>query len=336
MSCIVLTHLGQSTPPYLEDCCKQIRLWNTCPIYLLLDGVYHRHTPFFIHLHQTYDVKLIFTESLKPTDHHLKFLEFFADPKQKELLAFRKGYWKYVKERFFFLEELMLARDLHDVLSMEYDIMVYADIRQTLLHKFQVSHQTIRVVKDNDCRGHPGCMYIPSAAALGHFNIFLNSILHLGVEDMQTLCLYGKTFPTHLNYLPCITEETNKRVSVRKSLDGKHMSENPWYLSQDAQHFQILFDSLVFGQMVGGIDPRNTGGRKVSPFPNEGALYTFMEAPGGWAKDEKNRWFPVWDGRRVVTVHMHSKALSSFLSSRQDMPIDDYKVEDILGKLEKN
>lgn len=336
MSCIVLTHLGQSIPLYIEDCVKQIRLWNTCPIYLLLEGVYHRHTPFFTHLQQTYDVKLIYTESLKPTEHHLKFLEFFNDPKQKELLAFRKGYWKFVKERFFFLEELMLARELTDVLSMEYDILVYGDIRQILLHKFQTSHQTIRVVKDNDVRGHPGFMYIPSPAVIEHFNIFLNSLLHLGMEDMQTLCMYGEKYPTRLNYLPCITEETNRKKSIRKSLDEQHTVENAWYLSQDSEHFNVLFDSAVIGQALGGIDPRNTGGKKFSPYLNEAALYSFTESPGGWAKDERNRWFPVWDNRRILTIHMHSKALTSFLSSREDMPRDDYKVEDVLAKLEKN
>ena len=339
MSCIVLTHLGKSTPPYLEDCCHQIRLWNPTDfrILLLLEGVHHRENPFFLRLQDTYDVSLIFTESLKPTPHHRAFLDFFANPNQAELLAFRNGYWKFVKERFFFLEEVMLAKELTHVISMEYDILVYANIKATLLHKFQTSHPTLRVVKDNETRGHPGFMYIPSAAAMQHFNEFVVSTLDKEIEDMQTLCLYGETHPTRLNYLPCISDKTNQLKPVRESLDKEHTVTNPWFLSQDSEHFGVLFDSLVIGQALGGIDPRNNDGKKFSPYWNEGALYNIKEIlRGGWAKDAQNRWVPIFDGRCVVTIHVHCKALSSYLSSRIDMPKDDYVVGTVLQTLEKN
>jgi hypothetical protein len=334
MSCIVLTHLGPSVPTYMEYCCHQIRLWNphSLPVYLILEGEHHMNKPFFLSLQEKYDITIVYTESLKPTEDHLKFNEFFKD--QKELLKFRNGYWKFVKERFFLIEELMRARELKHVISMEYDILVYVPIREALLHKFQVSHQTIRVVKDNQERAHPGFMYIPNPDVMAHFNSFVLQGLPEKKDDMATLLMYGTKYPTLLNYLPCITEKRNMTHATRNSRVGKHKCENPWFLSQDSEHFQVIFDSAVIGQAVGGIDPRNTNGKKVSPYLNESALYTILEAPLGWGQEpETKKWFPVWDNRRVLTIHMHCKALKSFLSDRVDMPDDDYDVDEVMKTL---
>lgn len=347
MSCIVLTHLGPSIPSYIKECCHQIRLWNphSFPIYLLLEGNYHLHSPFFLTLQNTYDVTLVYTEGLKPTEDHLKFHTYLKENQDKWDPKFRNGYWRFVKERFYFLEELMRAKELKNIISMEYDILVYADIRQNLFNKFQTSHQTLRVVKDNEVRAHPGFMYIPTAEVLEHFNAYLVTTLDNKWDDMKTLEQYGATYPTRLNFLPCITEKRNQTVKPRKSLNGTHSVEDPWFLSQDSEHFGFLFDSAVVGQAVGGVDPRNSEGKKITQYANESALYNIMETQGtGWAqskdtnksKSKCKKWFFVMDNRPVVTIHMHSKALKQFLSDREDMPKADYDVEELMKTLEKN
>jgi hypothetical protein len=321
---IILTHLGEHSPPYLRDCVHQIRLWNPeTKIYLILWRC-HESSEFWAKLVAEYKVILVYTDTLEPTPHHRHFSDYYLR-NPSETTQFRKGYWIHVKERFFFVEELMLRDHLEQCISMEYDVLVYVSL-EGLFEKLKASHQTLRMVRDNDERGHPGFLYVPTAESIGGFNEFLASVVKTGMEDMQSLVNYADSNPDTVHYLPVITEARN-RGAKRISAMG-HTTEDPSYLSEDSEHFGVLFDSAVVGQWVGGIDSRNTGGKKVSPYANESALYGMHELQFGWQK-LKGLWKPLLDEQPLATIHMHSKALRSFLSDRKDTPCDDYEVEDI-------
>ena len=78
MTSILLTHLGESIPPYLRDCVHQLRIWNPeLPIYIILSSC-HTSNEFWTDLILNYSVKLVYTETLSPTCHHTYFLEHFA------------------------------------------------------------------------------------------------------------------------------------------------------------------------------------------------------------------------------------------------------------------
>ena len=323
MSALILTHLGESVPLYIRDCIHQFRLWNAdVPVYVVLDRL-HAGNSFWLSL----DAQLVYTDTLTPTDHHRAFQAGF-----KGDTVFRKGYWKHVKERFFFVEELMMQHDLADVISMEYDVLVYGSFA-ALREKLGALPRTLRMVMDNDERGHPAFLYIPHHSDISLFNTFLASINDMPLEDMQSLRMYARLFP--MNYFPVLTEARNRSRSQRRSLSG-HTVADPFFLSQDSEHFGILFDSLVAGQWLGGIDPRNTGNRKITHYANESALYQFTEMSFAWEKHEGKLWRPVLDGRSLMTVHMHSKALHCFLSDRAEMPTDDYDVGTVFKSLLPN
>jgi hypothetical protein len=181
MASVILTHLGESIPLYIKDCVHQLRLWNkTTPIYIILEP-FHKQTIFWQDLYLQYNVIYVYTDTLEPTAHHKEFQRGYSGD-----TAFRKGYWKHVRERFFFVEELMVRESLKDAISMEYDIMVYCSL-EDLKKKFQQSHQTIRMVMDNASRGHPGFMYIPSSLEMRNFTMFMTCLLGLNYEDMQSL-----------------------------------------------------------------------------------------------------------------------------------------------------
>jgi hypothetical protein len=236
-----------------------------------------------------------------------------------------------VKERFFFVEELMLRDRLEQCVSMEYDVLVYISLEE-LFGKLKASHQTLRMVRDNDERGHPGFLYVPTAECIGELNEFIASVVKTTMEDMQCLANYADSNPEAMHYLPLIAESRNS--PTRKSAMG-HTSENPFYLSEDSEHFGVLFDSLVVGQWVGGVDSRNTGGIKVSQFANESALYGMHELSLEWEKP-RDLWRPILDGRPLATIHVHSKALRCFLSDRVNTPCDDYEVTTIATELLAN
>ena len=310
----------------MKDCIHQIRLWNpTTPIYLILEP-FHREVPFWRSL-TDYSIELVYTNTLEPTPHHTEFRTKFQGD-----IQFRKGYWKHVKERFFYIEELMRRESLVDVLSMEYDVLLYTPL-MPLLKKFKSSHQTLRIVRDNDVRGHPGFMYIPTCNSIHNFNLFLLSKLYNGYDDMQALAAYATSEPTLVHYLPVITEKKNRSI-LQRSSSCNHMSQDPSYLSEDSEHFEMLFDSAVVGQWVGGIDSRNTGGQKITTYENESALYSIKEMKFQWKKNpETFLWQPFLDGRLLATIHVHSKSLVSFRSDRPDYPKDDYDVTSVYKTL---
>ena len=319
---VILTHLGTSVPPYLRDCVHQLRLWNpTTTLYLIL-WRHHESGEFWSKLVSDYKVKIVYTDTLRPTPHHSRFIEYYAShPSEAE---FRQGYWIHVKERFFFLEELMNQEGLEHCIAMEYDVLVYTPLEE-LIRTLKASHQTLRIVRDNDERGHPGFMYLPTADSIGEFNLYMTSVLKTGRSDMRCLADYADSEPDSVHYLPVISQSRN---SPNRKSAMAHTSADPFYLSEDSEHFRVFFDSAVVGQWVGGIDSRNTGGKKVSNYENESALYSVRELQFGWQK-RNGLWRPLLDERPLVTIHMHSKALKCFLSDREDTPYDDYEVEDI-------
>ena len=315
---IVLTHLGESVPPYLVDCVKQIRLWNPdAYVYLILDDCHKGHA-FFTSLEDEYGVRLAFRSFLEQTPEHKYFLQNF-----KGDLVFRKGYWRHVKERFFLIQELMMKEDLTNILAMEYDVLLYINIDSMIKELKDSKH--MRMVRDNDQRGHPAFLFIPTAESIRKFNNFLCSIIDSHLEDMQSLAAYADHTKA-MKYFPVITEERNRSIKKRTSTQG-HTSENPFYLSDEFRRFNMLFDSLTVGQWVGGIDSRNTGGNKIARYENESALYNINEMSFTWKKDtESFLWQPFLDGCLLATIHVHSKALSCFMSDRSDYPKDDYDV----------
>lgn len=319
---IVLTHLGDSVPPYLRDCVKQIRLWNpNAHIYVILDNC-HKEEIFFTSLTDEYDVRLVFRSMLEQTSEHKYFLENF-----KGDLLFRKAYWRHVKERFFLIQELMMKEDLTNSIAMEYDVLLYINI-DSMINESLKGSNNMRMVRDNDQRAHPAFLFIPTVESIRQFNNFLISIIHSPLEDMQSLAAYADDSGA-MKYFPVITEKRNKSITQRTSKQG-HTSDNPFYLSDEFERFNMLFDSLTVGQWVGGIDSRNTGGHKIAKYENESALYNINEMSLSWKKDPKTfLWQPILDGYLLATIHVHSKALNCFMSDRPDFPKDDYDVGDI-------
>jgi hypothetical protein len=345
MGSLILTHLGDSVPPYIKDCVHQLRLWNpNLPVYLILDechrpeathlfkAAYSGSTPtLWSTLETDYRVKLVYTDTLKKTAHHQHFNTNLKSDAGLDL-KFRKGYWQFVKERFFYIEELIQREKLTHTVSMEYDVLVYLNLAP-LFQKLAQSHQTLRFVKDNETRGHPGFLYIPNLAAMCHYNQFLVSIMDSGLGDMESFIAYEKKYPERVHYLPVMTRETTLKIPTRKSLDGRHSCSNTGFLYEDAGYLECLFDSAAVGQWVSGIDPRNTGGRKITRYPNEGSLYTVEEVGLEWVQYE-SKWVPIFDGTPLATIHVHSKALSHLLSDR--IPSDEYDVNDVLIGLVPN
>lgn len=304
---LVLVHLGSFAPQYLLDCVSQARLWSPeFPIYTVLDYT-HRGSSFS----ETLAAKttVVFTDELERSPQHLRFLENYKGDE-----AFRGKYWRHVKERFFYIQELMTQKNLSNVLYAEYDVLWYYPLEE-IVEKLKGS-RTVRCVKAEPGRAHPATIFFPTFGHAAHLAQYVQE--YPGWDDMNCIGHYCTQYNT--GFLPCCPDTYRPEIP---------------FLSWDFRRLGILFDSLVYGQYVTGVDVRNTGGVRKLYHDNETSYYHFADFGFVWMRDEKGRWYPTVDGHRLVTIHVHSKALSCFMSNRRS-PVGDYDPLELLATLEKN
>jgi hypothetical protein len=322
---IILTHLGDSIPFYIKDCVHQIRLWNSsevADIYIILD---QEEGPFWNDLETSYAVKIVYARNLKKTIGHLYFRkEHSCD------MNFRSGYWCHVKERFFYIEELMNERGLVDVISMEYDVMLYMKLSELVPKLKEYVGDRLSMVMDHESRGHPGFMYLANASVINKFNKLMCSLVKSDRGDMQLLAFYSAKYPESVAFLPAIPPTDTQR----KSIIG-FTSEDPSHLWKGFDKLGVLFDSAVVGQWLAGVDPRNTKSVVTIKYENLEALYSVKEFGFKWERSG-TLWRPVFAGAPLATIHMHSKALYCFLSDRTDTPCGDYNMETLYKSLLQN
>jgi hypothetical protein len=328
---IVLIHLGEDIPDYLETCIHQIRLWNDpsqVDIFLIVfDSVGETIAP----MTAKHSVRVVLTSTLKPSETHLEFLQTYKnyDPK------FRNNYWRHVIERFYFLEELMRDYNLESVVHMEYDVLLYEDLSVLgPVLREHIPHMALPF--DNDQQGYASFMIINSLDTLEMFNGFiLTNCNENNITDMKLLSMFRRNYPDFFVGLPLIPKALYDAKPERKSWNNTI----PKYgaVSFICNLFEELgtrlFDAIAIGQYIGGIDPRNQNGKYFVEFINESSFYSVLEFGLNWKKDEKERWYLVSkfpDEHKIVNVHIHSKMLSYFVSDREDMPKADYKGVEII------
>lgn len=324
---VLLVHLGPAKPKYLKDCVEQIRLWNPDPerviIWLITEDI-HTTDPFFTDL----SIRLVSVSSLQTTHRHKEFKEVNVKD-----LSFGQGYWTFVKERFYFLEELILRENLTNCVHMEYDVMIYGDLPSICKRLSETGENRIRYGLDNPFRGHPGWMYIPSIpsyTALTEFFTYLE-VSKKSMTDIEAMAVFWANFPQFVRPLPFVPEKLQRED--RCSPSGQVRVKTSEFLHTDAKAIGCIFDSAVMGHHFAGIDPRNTGGVKISSYQNESALYTADELQLDWSK-EKGLWKPYALGTvPVFTIHVHSKALLCLRSDRFDRPKADWDINEVYPNL---
>lgn len=317
---LILVHLGTDVPSYLETCIQQVRLWSSVPIYLIVfDELKEYLTVRLSH----YTVTVVATSELPQTENHSEFLKTYTNYDKQ----FRNGYWLFVIERFYYMEELMILYNLEKAIHMEYDVMLYEDI--VYLYPAANSIKNMALAFDNDSEGYPSFIFIHNLEALQLLNGFIAITCNNGLTDMRLLSAFRWIYPNILESLPQIPTITYKgNCQERSSISGLKPREPPAYLANKFEELgERIFDSLAIGQWISGVDCRNSGGNQLIEYENENAFYKVSEFGVSWRKDALGRWYPVsTKGEyRIVNIHIHSKLLSYFLSNRLDEPKSDYK-----------
>lgn len=331
MPTLVIIHIGEQWPHYLKDCIHQARLMNPVDTTDIFMVVNKQHKERIFTLQSTYKIKPVFVEDLVKTAIHKEFLNKIVHMVD---LQFRKQYWQFVFERFFILEELVNQHSLEKVYMIETDNLLYVPLQivETTEHLFT---QDMAAPFDNLDQGYPSFVFFRNKQAVSKFATYMiETLRQTYLSDMKILGRFWREHPNAVFAYPVLPHTCNTPLRARQSQVGhKATAEQTSFLSSPT--FPIVFDAIAYGQAIGGIDPRNTGGMLTVGYTNESALYTIHETETAWFKLH-GYWFPLVNHTPLVNLHIHSKALSSFLSDQESIPQGKYNAKELESALEKD
>lgn len=300
---IVFVHLGPCLPSYTASSLAQARLFNPdCPIYLIANAA-------ALENFSEPSITTVPCESITQSSWHEKFKRESATD----------GFWQYVVERFYYLEEFMSQQKLTNVFHLENDVMLYRHL-QELLPTFEKNYLgMIGATFDNDNRCIAGFMYIPETAPLSKFIEFTTSKLYQKENDMYLLGQFREAFyKKYIDHLPIILPAYAKNTPL-ETPTGKIASQPNDYFNH-FDEFQSVFDAAALGQYIGGIDPIH--GKNDPGFINESCIFNPAHLNIFWEKDSQNRQVPIatYEGIKhpINNLHIHCKDLKTFSSLRSE------------------
>ncbi|NGX58299.1 MAG: hypothetical protein K940chlam3_01204 [Chlamydiae bacterium] len=296
---IVFVHIGPVIPPYAHDAIQQAHLFNPeGDIYMLGNqtALDQFNDPYAIQ---------IALESLSPTHDHQRFIKIYCVP---------DGLFRFSMERFFYLDEFINLFDLHDVFHLEYDNMLYVDLKSLLL-LFRKYTPTLGGTFDNDGRCVPGFVYVSGSEAIRDLASFIGKNSQRSYNDMEMLAYYKNcTRKKGIDHLPIIHisyASENKLLSPMG-----HVAKNPHDYSRHVDEFDSIFDAAAIGQYLGGTDPNHTVSKPG--FINESCVFNPEKLTYIWEADDCGRLIPYAiykeEKRRINNLHVHCKNLKQFAS----------------------
>ncbi len=303
---IVQVHLGRQVPQHAYDQLGQTRLLNpTTPVYLLMN----EKTEVNASRLRDLNVVPILLEKLKPCGNHRAFRR--RNRLSKKSLG---GFWLYTSERFYAIETFLTACGLRNVVHMENDIMLYANLDE-LMPAFTACCQHIGVTMDADSRCVPGLVFIRDPESLGAMNDHIvRHALRKTKNDMRAIAHFmNHASEGSCSALPVIPPEYRLTYPLVNTEGERGLKK--WYDS-DFDTFGGVFDAAALGQFLGGIDPKISEG-DTRGFVSETAVYDprnmglnwqvrgGLRFPQGQVMD---RPFPIYN------LHIHSKRLADFSS----------------------
>jgi len=307
---IVQVHLGPSIPTYLYDQVRQTRLFNPdTPLYLILDD----GAPVDAAAVRELGIIVVRKGAVNRCDNHRRF-----DRRNRLKRRGLGGFWLFASERFFAIESFLAACDLRNVVHMENDVTLYADLG-SLLPAFESHSPAIGATMDSERRCIPGFVFIRDRGALSALNghIVENS-LRLRHTDMEALASFmAASASAACSPLPVIPAGYASSFGLRNAKGESGSS--PWY-DAGFDRFGGVFDAAALGQYLGGIDTRGDG-RDTRGFVNETAVYDTRNFNLHWKTESGLRkpYGTVGDAEfPIFNLHIHSKRLAEFSSTVTD------------------
>jgi tetratricopeptide (TPR) repeat protein len=313
----ILIHIGDDLPSHLNSCIKQIRLFNSPDTSTIWVLAYEKELE---KVENCLNLKKIPLEGIPLSSEHILFAKSYSNDSLN-------NFWKYAIERFFYIEEIMRIHDIQRVFHLEYDNMLYVNLKN-YLHIFLEKYKGLGITLDCDHRVIPGFVFIRDFKSLELFTQYVVDMIKQNKNDMQLLADFRSFIKNDevIKTLPVLMPEYDK---LMKNSDGYTSFQPQLYINQ-FEDFQGIYDAAAIGQYLGGISPRNNPqGVNTVGFINETCIFQCSYLTFKWELNENglkipfvrysgaNNWHPIF------TIHVHSKDLTQFLSDQTVH--EDYK-----------
>jgi hypothetical protein len=311
---ILFVHIGRTLPPWLAASLRQARMFNDCAIYLVAE----REALATANIPTTLNIMTTPLEDIGISERHGRFRD--ASSLDKE---FWDGFWTVTTERFFILDSAIAHLGLTNIVHLENDVLLYADLAE-LAPKLQSVYSSAAGTFISDELCVPGLMYLPNGEAATRLaDALLSAVenadsipLPQGLMqhcDMSLLAALRRENPDVLDYLPIVPTDYPSELH-----DGAGRS--PMEPARYSQHFDILgtvFDGASLGQYLGGLHPRNAAGPTIG-YVNPSCVFDPRLVRPRIGTDPAGRRIPqivTGSGAHpVVNLHIHSKNPLPFLS----------------------
>lgn len=310
---VVLVHLGNATSmngipqqqsEQIVENVQQLRLFNPdIPLYLVLDPGFKFAASEVLALAAAGAV-VVTTDTLPLTEAHLRWRQHSPHTNQ----TWRAGYWRYTSERFFYLASAAQQYKLSNIIHIEYDNMIYADLQPIL--PILEQHYRVGAAFDGPekepgvLRCVPGIMFFRTAADTELLAQCFSTNAKRAVMDMKMVGICRKQHPELILPLPIVrVPDYPEKVDP---LYGTHVDD-----------LNCVFDAAAYGTYAGGQDARWNKGKPNPGYikkeavvkPDKLALSWHKEGPGGL-------WVPYAGQLPLVNLHIHSKDLRRWRSNR--------------------
>lgn len=302
---IILTHIGETLPEYIDTFLTQLRVFNTQNDIVFLVNMSNVDDPIFI----KHNVRTSPIEDLDSTLIN-RFIDKFGhgdiNSSKKHITYGGPDYWCVTATRLFYIYEYCKKFNVKEYFHFENDIMVYTDVNDIMsIIKENNLYENIAITRGTNNKIMTGFMYVGNNDVMGDlltsFDSYLNNKSELFthgidmVNEMSLLHVYQIKNPTKLVNLPIFPNEV---------------------LTKDFKYFNTLFDPATYGQYLDGI-PSNPG---VSLIPDsyigdemrkDNSIVIKFEVVDGLKIP-----FLFYKGKiiKINTLHIHSKRLYLFLS----------------------
>jgi len=321
---LVFIHLGEHLPECSYITLKQARFMNaSTDIYFLVD-----HNKYIELSEDKSDfvkenkILLVDLSLLPKTAKHCLFQQISPFDK-----SYKSGFWNHTTERFFYLHDFLEKTRLKNVVHLETDVMLYADIGE-LLPSFSSAGAELAGTFQWTTECVPGFVFIQHLPIweryIDHVIAELQSyqgndpITHL--NDMRTLASFKKECEPGFINLPIVMPEY-RLYYAQQTVSGFHENTTLEFLSNNASFFSgYLFDAAAFGIYANGYD------QTVYPQGKPGdihwkSLFDPSKIAFSWGKDKQGRDVPYatlgGNGYRLVNLHFHSKHPEGFTSFKE-------------------
>jgi hypothetical protein len=308
---LILSHIGQNKPDYLEPFLKQLRIFNPNEKIVFLVNTINLNDSLFKYFSiDTYPIE----------DLHTNFIDLFINKfglgdinsHKKNIIYGSPDYWCVAATRLFYVYEYAKKFNIKNYFHFENDIMIYESlqyIEKTIVENNLFKNE-IAITRGTNNKIMTGFMYVNNnnfimTHLLNEFSNYLN--------DKDSLFSYGIDM---INEMSLLHIYQIKNQDLMKNLPILPFENENIFLSENFEYFNSIFDPATYGQFLDGI-PSNQG---VS-IKTDSYIGDLMRVD-----DTINVTFEIIDNLKIPflsiknkkikinNLHIHSKRLDLFLS----------------------